>query len=236
MKVYFAYIKFPSTGIDGFAIPIESKLNLSYNKESNCWFGLYAVTSDKKLMKLFKETRNNSFFKYSKFDIGKNTIEYEKLSSGFYRGYKLMNMKFNYKSKIFHIPLTKFEVDDLRNSCDVIDILLRKYSNLSNRNISIPITFDILKDDIKKSLDLLGFSEFLTEHCGIFAPYMRPGEKDFNMKYNEYMSKYKRIEDMLDLYSMNKSYGIGLSGGKLSNMEIDKFNAFVNIYEKFLSS
>ena len=112
---YLIYYKIPRDifkRVYGFGF-MKNQHNASYSKKYNFWFGLYAWTTDKKIMQKFKKSRNMKYFEIKEKDYGKKTMKKMIKEDSGLKGLELVEKPLcgfmNRKPISLKIPITKEE-------------------------------------------------------------------------------------------------------------------------------
>ena len=221
--IYLIYYKIPKNVFNkthGFSF-LRNQHNAEFSQKYNFWFGLYGWTKKKKIIKIFKKTRNMNYFEIKKIEDDTDTM-----SDLEEKNMKRMEIKIfpmtsviDMKNRVIEFPITKEEYgicscNDPDESSELIEILL------SSLDTSVFINPTVFNHAILTALSLLGFIDL---YC--------------------YLSDdgFSDIPEVVDMHAMisetaayNASFNMGYRNNQRSAIKFGMFEIYTMLFGNLL--
>lgn len=225
MKYYLAFINIPDSlrsKIKGFA-GMSNPFNWEYDKELDQWIALYAWTTNKKLMEIFKKQRNPELFIYRKVKRFEDDEEF--VHDAFNLKLKEHEFPSGRKGKSELIVTTSFENATCSDEGLVVEVLLK------DPYIPDPLIF---KNRVFALLDKFGYSYMFYNYSCSALPFDNDDSDNCIVTKSDYCQSLGERQDVFwNNYSYqdyeNKRYlnEISTYGNVVS---LNEFNVFIQLF------
>lgn len=208
MKVYGIYAIIPTEEFESRMFRfVHDKHKFSLSKNGNYYYGLYAWTTKKKVVKEFLDIRNKDMYKVKELKIDKEDEKDFKLD------FKFEELSyFNYKAGDDEYEVLS-TLNEFTEACDNrsenLDDLF--YDVITN----VVADYEILKKDIIDALDIIGYTTYYDIECG--------GNPD--------VTSDEEANDRLALANDSRSYKQTVFGRRYVDFTENEFAALLYIYE-----
>lgn len=208
MKVYGIYAIIPTEVFENrMSKLVYDKNKFRLSKNENYYYGLYAWTTKKKVVEEFLYIRNKDMYKVKEIKIPKEDERDFKLEFKFeelaYYNYKVGKEEYEVLT-----TLNEF-TESCDNRSENLDELL--YEEITNDVAD----YEILKKDLIKALDIIGYTTYYDIECG----------------GNPEVTTDEEANDRLALASDSKSYNQTVYGRRYIDFTENEFEALLYIYE-----
>lgn len=208
MKVYGIYAIIPTEVFENrMSKLVYDKNKFRLSKNENYYYGLYAWTTKKKVVEEFLYIRNKDMYKVKEIKIPKEDERDFKLEFKFeelaYYNYKVGKEEYEVLT-----TLNEF-TESCDNRSENLDELL--YEKITNDVAD----YEILKKDLIKALDIIGYTTYYDIECG----------------GNPEVTTDEEANDRLALASDSKSYNQTVYGRRYIDFTENEFEALLYIYE-----
>ena len=185
MKVYGIYAIIPTEVFESRMFKfVYDKHKFSLSKNGNYYYGLYAWTTKKKVVKEFLDIRNKDMYKVKELKIDK---EDEKDFELDYKFEELSYYNYIAGNEEYEVLTT---LNEFTESCDNISENLNDllYDILTNEVAD----YDILNQDLIDALDIIGYTSYYDIECGGNPDLVTDEEAITRREFAEYHESFRQ--------------------------------------------